>query len=331
MPELDVSHFKASPSELEDLNAGSVEAPERPAALDTSSDQEDIPLTGEVLPATLPDPSRIPPRLTPVQRIIFSQIESRRDLMRELNQTLPLNEYNLPRFYYRADLLDYHQLAEANGDAEKLLDVAIVHLEYSHGYPTNRDGQPFWSQLSYETAEAYGAFADYLALPGVRAFSDLKAYPEGALSEWFHTYAWHFRAKAYDMFRATHHTRMRVNRIMTTEDDHFLESQKMFRVLAREFNNKSAEDYAEMSPGDIISALEKVAKLQRVSAGLPATGAPEPSKTQQPVSLEVQMRQIAKQEGIDHGEEEEIDTLELLQSPEALETAQELIIKVNRR
>lgn len=335
MPELDVGHFRKDQEELAVLDSDSVEAPSRPSALDTPQDQNDLTevVDGEVLPSTLPVPIAPVSSLSPFQRIDFLKIESRRQLMSELNSILPLNEFNLPRYFYRADLLDFHRLADLRRDdsetqLQETLESATVMLDYHHGYPTLDGGMPFWTQLGYESTEAYGAFALYVEQAGARTFVGMTAYDPALLAEWFHTYCWMYRAKAYDMFRITHHSRMRMHRIMDTEDNHYLESQKIYARLIKAFGGKTQEELAAMEPNDLINALEKVVKIQRVSAGLPASGAPESARNEHPLSVEVQMRQIAKSDGTHQVNEEDHDTFALLQNPDALKSAQELIIKI---
>lgn len=355
VPELDVKHFRKTQDELPSEDSTSVEAPIRPVAFDSPIDNNE--LHGEVLSpqqqlVTTPIATPLAPilkNITPLQRVPFDKIESRAQLMAELNGILPLNEYNLPKYFYRADLLDFQRLAELHRSAalsstndpsaqsavvdqetlDSILDAATIHLDYHHGYPTLRGGMPFWTQLGYESAEAFGAFAAYIEQPGARTFIGMSAYSPDLLAEWFHIYCWVHRAKAYDMFRITHHTRMRVHRIMNTEDNHYLESVKIFQKLVNAFHGKTAEDLQAMEPHFIVNSLEKIAKLQRISAGLPSAGAPESAKVDQPLSIEMQMRQIAKTDGDQHqATDEEADSFALLSNPDALQSAQELIVKI---
>ena len=310
MPELDVTHFRKPIEQLPVKDVDSIEAPPRPAALDA----EPL-LEGELLDpdetsavAVIAPAEHIPiftPTLGPLHRINFAAIESRQQLMAELNAALPLNDFGLPRHFYRADLIDASHIVELARDRLgsttsvlprtgapeifELLENAQVPLDYHHGYPTLRIGTPFWERLDYETVEAYGAFAHYLFQPGARTLTqgELKAIPTEALTEWFHYYCWSHRARAYDMFRTTHQTRMRISRIMETEDDHYLMAQTALNKVKQQLNNVTQEVWESMDPDKLINMMEKLTKIQRVSAGLPAMGAPDEGKAPKPVSVEV--------------------------------------------
>lgn len=90
-------------------------------------------------------------------------------LMKEINKSIPLNkDYNLPEFIYRADLLPANLNAFLSlepveqGDA---LEVAIVELEYSQGFPTLYEAEPLWARLPCESVDAYRVFTKYLEMP----------------------------------------------------------------------------------------------------------------------------------------------------------------------
>lgn len=368
MPELDIDHFRKSTPQADDPSVHSVEAPQRPSALrdydplhetfDTAplnAPQE--PYITKGAPQVLDQPQHHHPlpalsSKSPLARINFEKIESRRELMQQLHDTIPLNEFNLPRYIYRADLLDHVLIADAAASAayntlptpttisppeeafepahnlQSLLDAAIVHIEYVQGYPTFKNGQPLWAQMPHESTDSFSAFCEYLSLPGVRLLTNLKQAHVSVAAEHFQLYYWHFRATAYDMYRQAHHDRMRMQRIMDTEDNHYLEGAKLFSRLSKALESIDDEVLREMDPEKIVSMLEKAAKLQRISAGLNSQGGAIPDAS--PVNVEVRMKQIAKDNSQQVQIEDTFDSDLLLANPETLETAQELILKINR-
>jgi hypothetical protein len=357
MPELEIDHFhKRQPTIADDPSVHSTDAPSRPAALlDPLHEQFDtVELEEPRVPYIKEAPSPPQQQLTtfqrsPLARINFDKIEGRRELMQELHDTIPLNEFNLPRYIYRVDLLDHAVIAEAarntfattptisppevgpshaHNALQEALDAAIVHLEYVHGYPTFKSGQPLWSQMPHESSESFSAFCEYLSLPGVRILTDVKQAHVSIASEYFQFYYWHFRATAYDMYRQAHHDRMRVQRIMDTEDNHYLEGAKLFSRLSKALEGVDDEVLREMDPEKLLSMLEKAAKLQRISAGLNSQGGQAPETS--PVNVEVRMKQIAKDNTQVVQIEDSFDSDLLLANPETLETAQELILKINK-
>ncbi len=148
------------------------------------------------------------------------------------------------------------------------------------------------------------------------------------LLEWFHLHYWVSRAKAYDMFRAAHHQRLRESRIMSLENDHFLAGERIFKRLNRAIDNKTDEQLDAMDIDKLIGALEKVSKIQRSAAGLAAIGNGKEVETPKSTSVEVIMRNVAD-EGVPRKTEEGFD-MTLFDDPETLDKAQDLIIRVNR-
>lgn len=348
MPELDVEHFRRK-RELAPEDT-SVDAPVRPSVLDAE------PIEQEILPP-LPKTQAVevyqPIAQNPIHRLNFEKLDSRREIMQALTPLLPINEFNLPRYIYRADLIDRTALHDAYACAiqrhlsptissseesapgtdvvnvEALLNNAILHLQYHHGYPTLKDGTPFWARLSYESADSYSAFLRYLELPGARSFTQMPSVHSEQLEEWYHLYYWSFRASAYDMYQNVHHERMRVNRIMRTEDNHYVEAEKLFSRVSKALAEIPDDELAKVEPEKLVAMMEKIARLQRVSTGMPANGGMTEGNQPRPVSVEVQMRQVAKGSGEQNTADIEFDADALLANPEALIAAQELIVKVS--
>jgi hypothetical protein len=358
MAELDVSHFRQPVEELPlPANVDSDEAPTRPQALDS---QDDIPdseptstVEAEILPPALVEPT---PHYAPFakaasvsfQRIDFGKIQTREDLMRSLNESLPLNEFNLPKYFYRPDMLDHYKLSrdqETERSAaldptmcsspptslvQQHLEQATVFLDYHHSYPTLKDGTAFWCRLDWEGSDAFTAFSEYLSQGGVRTLHGMPAFPKDLLNQWYHLYCWGLRARAYDMYRTMHHMRMRAHRIMHTEDNHYLESEKAFNKVVKAFDSIDEKTLSDIEPDKLVKMMEALHRMQRVSAGLPASNALDESKAPKQVSVEVTARQVAANEGR-RNEDDNATPLEILGNPDALAAAQELIVKIHSK
>jgi hypothetical protein len=262
-----------------------------------------------------------------------SRVETRVDFVRELAKTLPLNEYNLPIYLYNPAFLDIRPLlemdrAEAKQSLADGLTNAITNLEYDHGYPTLKNDQPLWSQLPWETRPAFEAFLQYLQQEGARGTHHIVNIEPGLLKEWFHENYWHYRAVAYDSFRAAHHARLREARIFSVQDSHYRKSEAMLQKVYNAFESIPSDKLAEVEPEKLAAMFSKLAKTQQdaVLVGVPKDGAVSPGP-----SVEVVMRAAAQKQGqIRKVETDNSDFDALLQDPAALEMAQELIIKVNK-
>lgn len=328
--ELGVDHFRKIKPQLEVQDADSVEAPQRPTALDAAPEV--------IEPTEIQGPNELisaPAQQLPhaLRKIDFSTCTTRERLMAQLNANLPLNEYNLPRYIYRVDLLDHLLLLQQahQGAYVALQDSlmnAIVHLDYSQGFPAFEDGKAFWQKTNYESDEAFSAFAMYLEQTGARTLNGIPQASE-LLLVWFHIYNWSHRATAYDVFRAAHHQRMRTQRIMMTEDRHYLEAEKIFSRVTKALGNKTDEELLGVEPDKLVSMLEKLSKMQRVAVGLPANGGIPDEKAPTTTSVEVISRTIAKKSGDGAEHVDDFDSDMLLADPETLAMAQELIVKVN--
>ncbi len=337
MAELDVSHFRTVSEPLKaDVDLNSVEAPARPKALQDNIVVEQV---QSIEPTEIVGPNDIvvAPKMLPpaLRRIDFENVQSREELFQGLNATIPLNEFNLPKYTYRVDLVDYRLLllrwrqTDVDGLQDHLTN-AIVHLDYSQGFPTFMSGLPFWSKADYESKEAYDAFLQYLEQPGARTFDAIPNIAAELLRGYYHLYMWAHRARAYDMFQAAHHQRLRLSRIMKTEDSHYLQAEKMVSKIAQALNGKTAEDLAAVDADKLVSMFEKLTRVQRIAIGLPANGGIDDSKAPANTSVEVTMRTIAKKSGQDAIHDDTDDMEMMLADVDVLTLAQEFVVKVNK-
>ncbi|TXH42032.1 MAG: hypothetical protein E6Q97_36445 [Desulfurellales bacterium] len=267
--------------------------------------------------------------LTPISRKIdTSRITSRADFIKELSAHIPLNEYDLPRYIYRADLLDFQLVVSRAPESQiqEMLETATIYLEYFQGFPTFKDGNPVWAQMGHEPQESFEAFMYYLEMEGARSLNLMTAFPLSKLNDWYYCYFWAARAKAHDMYRIAHHSRLREQRIFKTENSHYLEAERLFGQLSKLLNTLSPDRWAEVDPPQLVSMLDRVAKLQRISAGLDAqkAGNTQPTNT----SIEIQMRNLAQESVQNRSDSVDDNSQALLTNPEALQIAQELVLKV---
>lgn len=341
MGQLDLTHFqRPQASELRSLDTPL--QPYQPALNDECRVRE-----GDILPppkqkTEIEDPSialsyRVPSAL---KGIDLSAITSRPQLLASLTNNIPQNEYNLPRFLYRADLLDYTLFTQKASEDPQLetehyremqeqLDASTVPLEFYEGYPA-LNGSPIWYQLPFEAPTDFALFTKYLEIPGARSLALISNATNGLtlqdLQELYHLYYWGYRSLAHDTFAIAHFQRLRQQRILNTDNVHFLEAERLLTTLQKQFNEIKWEMVQD--PEVYVNLLEKVAKLQRLALGQSATN--DKAQTQTP-SLEVIMRTLTAQDPTiaRTNSNTQKGAQEILSDPELTDAAQELIIRYN--
>ncbi len=261
---------------------------------------------------------------------------SRGAIIEHLAKTLPLNDFNLPKFIYRPDLI-----AENNKDDHDVLNAAVIPISYEEGFPTLPNNAVFWAQFEFEPVQAYQMFERYLTQPsefGVRQFQLLASEeaPLSLLREYFDTFYWRFRAKAHDLFIAAVNTKLREQRVMQVEDTHFLTAERLLKRVLTYFENDDPEkDFTQdLNPKTAADLLKTLVQMQRISLGLPAHGASAgtPSDTPPNASVEVILRTLAKQSADSSGAplidgKTGLDVL--LEDDDTADMAQELIIRMS--
>lgn len=278
----------------------------------------------------------------PLRKLAPSRLNTRRDLLEQLNASLPLNDSDMPDFVYRPDLLDveaFRKLADPDvspetvAELQSMLDAATVQLKFHEGFPSLPNGTPFWSQLDYEPTEAHQAFLEYQRQGGVRSLEELGHDIRISMSDlldWFHMYFWNFRVTAFDMFKVIRHQRLKLLRALNMEDNHFQVAEQLMGQLSDHFRTEEfSKGLAGLDPDKAVAMLEKVTKLQRISVGLGEKGGfsdeIEPPRIP---TVEIAMRQMAiPKEKESATDEEDFDLL--VESPDNIDIAQELIIRMN--
>lgn len=304
-------------------------------------------LTGEILPkdpkdpttATTPMSARIPGAL---RGIDVTKLQSRAQLVQALTQTLPMNEYNLPKFIYRPDLLDYtlfqsaleitdEQLARERFLAmQDMLASATIELRYHEGYPSFENGRPFWDQFDCESLEEYELFKSYREQPGARQLGLVGPLSGLDMTELFHLHYWGLRCLAHDSFAIAHFQRLREQRVLSTENTHFLKTEELLQTLLKKANE--IEWDAVKDPKAFVDIFDKLVKLQRLSLGLSSSGV-SPNDAAKSPSLELIMRRItsANVTQTDEQKHASVGSMnDILGDPDLVQQAQELILRLNK-
>lgn len=275
-----------------------------------------------------------------------STIPARGQLFAALNQGLQLNQYNLPDYIYRADLIplnysDYPQAQKIN-----ILNAAALQLTFAHGYPAFNESTPFWEQLPSEPMEAFNAFLIYLELPEKSAhenpvrmlpmIAELTKIPLEELTAYAHIYYWHYRSRAYDLFIIACHRKQRELRLMSIEGKHFKLAEEMLekvqKIASRKLDDALLEEGDDDTKlKDLVDMSMKLVQIQRMSVGLSSTGNQQidvniPRHAQ---SNDV-MQHVAKESSNNQASttrSREMD--QLLSNPDDLAAIQDLIVRLN--
>lgn len=271
----------------------------------------------------------------------LDKINSRADLMQLLTTNLPLNEIGLPKIIYRADLLDWRLFQGSSPlgtdptpryqTMQQYLDVATIYLNYAEGFPALPTGEPLWAKLPFEDADHFRAFTSYCTLVGQRYLAAIPSneFPQEHVINWFHEDYWSIRVKCYDMLHAIHAAKVREQRILACEDSHYLKAEKMMNKLEAKFEAINW-DHVQEDPKLFVDLMEKVMKLQRMALGQSTQG--NDKKEVKAETLEVTMRKIATPNLVeDKTKDGGVDVRALLRNPQALSTAQELIVRMTRQ
>lgn len=330
--------------DLAALNSGEQGAPRallpRPQRPDSTSSNPDAEVTfreGVLLPEAtggeVEERAYIPQHL---RQLDISAIVDHISAMAQINRHLPLNDWELPEILYRADLVDWKKvklLMDSDRvkvqEALAMLDAARLVLSYDEGFPA-LGVAPYWQRLPWEPADAFTAFQNYLAMIGTRRLDLLSSFRVELLQEWFHVYMWPHRVAAYDMHVVANHQRQRIQMALSIEGRHAQMAEEIMNKLRNLLN---AEDYMvaqNVTPKQAVEMLERMAKLQRISVGLPANGGHDQPLV--PPAVHVTMQQMAAEsksvENASGTDALDREVEEILRDPAKLELAQRLIISV---
>lgn len=272
----------------------------------------------------------------PLRQLDHTKLNSNSQVLEQLNALLPLNKYGLPDYIYRADMIDHAMMLSAMQElkedprkevatkVQSMLQSALVYLDFSEGFPKFEE-EPLWKRLPYEPELAFQAFMAYIQLEGVRDLNDLVGYKPADLMIWYHTYLWAHRVKAYDMYLIVHHQRLKLRRALGMEDNHYQVAGEMIQTVLGKIRQGGDDFWAQLKPLQAATILDRMVKVQRMSVGLSAQGGS--SVDQMPLIPTVQsmMEQVSE---ATESKDAEVKTVsdEIMESPEALEHAQDLLL-----
>jgi hypothetical protein len=214
-----------------------------------------------------------------------------------LSRRSPLNEFGLPEYIYRADLvpLDINDsLSYSPEERHNFLQAATLRLSFPHGYPTIHE-EPLWSRFEWEPLDAHAAFVRFLELPETSnhenpirilpLIAEATNLPLEKIIDWADTYYWFWRARAYDLFLVACLRKQREQRISSIEGAHFTLAERLLKKISDYADKRldleiehinSIESITELETDtklrDIVSMAIDLTRVQRVALGLPATG-----------------------------------------------------------
>lgn len=241
----------------------------------------------------------------------------------------------------------------AQSEHEKELRNAYVPMDYEEGYPT-LDGKPFWGQMLFEPSDAFQCFQMYRSQArdtktarGVRQIHLLLDEPTirtqkislEELYDYYYTYYWAARTKAYDIFHTAHERRVRELRALEVEDDHFLFATRLMDMCKGYLTENEEELKETMTPKAFIDLLKTAVQMQRISVHLPANGPSTKDEVPGGASMELVMRTVAQQMNggqistqnslTEAKQSSQSKMTQIMENPEMLKIAQELIIRMS--
>jgi hypothetical protein len=156
-------------------------------------------------------------------------------------------------------------------------------MEGYHSFESNRQPRPVWTQLPHEPPSYYQAFRQYLLSPNrslTTSADDLDFDSPGfsayTIREAYILFYWHDRARSYDILKPVAAARLRDQRILLTEDAHYILTNNVLKQLGEEIeersNDQDGRPWAGLKASEIVAALSTMMQMQRVSLGLPSHG-----------------------------------------------------------
>jgi hypothetical protein len=232
-------------------------------------------------------------------------------------------------------------------------------LSFEEGFPTMPDGRPFWERLEHESPEAHLCMQAYLQMPlvnnGTRNLNELPEIMQknnlldtqelpletftAKFRMMFQTYCWHFRTRAYDLYKVAAHRKQVEYRALETQDGHFALARKLMTRLTTYFTDEE-EFWDMMTPKVAIDMLKTLTLMQRVATGLPGMSPPTDKHAvdAQGATFEMILRSLAQRanpnfgvnglEVIEGGGNSQLAS-RVLDDPHTTQLAQELILRMS--
>lgn len=268
-----------------------------------------------------------------LQRILLPENPTKAIALQVMQKSIPTNEFGLPAFFYRSDLLPYDLGTLTQQDA----DAAVVHLSYEEGYPTYEDGKTFWFQLPHESQDSYQLFYQYCEMAlktGIRQiqlFSQEQKVNLARCIELRDEFFWTARSRAYDLFHTAAARKQRALRGRYMEDVHFEKAGALLETLFQKIEDEGLDFFKNMTAKEGLECARLLINIQRVSSGLSQNGNAgkdelNPDASKDPLQL---MKEISEGAGAQSdGLGIDNNMLLLLQNPEFARSAQALVIQV---
>lgn len=160
-----------------------------------------------------------------------------------------------------------------------LIAAAKIPLNMVEGYLSFEAIKPVWDQLRHEPDSYYEAFRLFLNIPERdmgRIQEALPNFTGEQLNDLYTFYYWKERSKACDLLRPIAAARLRDQRVISTEDAHFMVSSHILSLLSKEIEQRAKDTdgrpFLGMNAQNIIDSLAKMMTMQRVALRLPAQG-----------------------------------------------------------
>lgn len=272
----------------------------------------------------------------PSNTLILPEDSTRGSIIEFISRGIPTNEFGLPVYYIRSDLLDINTIQFRGSLTQDEADMAADALSYQEGFPTFSNGTPFWLQMPHEPRPTYLLFQNYLALDeleGIRLVDSLAQKEHldvEIIRSHYQEYYWSARARAYDLFIVAAEAKKREALTRKTENKHFQAAgQFLEKVIAK--INSDEELINEMDGKELFDLFEQLVKVQRLSLGLTGQNASSTAKelNNPGQTVEFILRNLTKNSGLSgNGAESFQNRLALLMQDEnTAMQAQELIIR----
>jgi hypothetical protein len=263
--------------------------------------------------------------------LVFGAEATKGDIVFEVSARIPQNEFGLPEFFFRSDLIAGTQLSPDD------VDAAAVGLFYFEGYPTLANGSSFWNQLPHEPQKKYELFVKYLdqvADIGIRqldALSTACSHTTSELLDMSKEFYWSSRARAHDLFITAAEAKRRQYLIRKMENNHFNATDAMLSKLKERFEGEFEDWIEELNAKEAVEVMEMLVKIQRMSVGLTGQHASSTSRDIAPgESSEAILRRLAQGGGMNQQNSDSFASRlqALLDNPEEGATIQAAIIQM---
>ena len=229
------------------------------------------------------------------------------------------------------------EAADAYEMFQRFVDMPTLEAEVTNSATSRRDNAASNSANIQVAVRDLRVLAElYPAAAGSRLANLTPLEYVEKLREYAILYCWNVRVKAYDLYIAAAYRKWREQKTYAVEQNHFRVSEKLL-AKANEILVKRLDDpelSQDIKAKELLDIIKSSVQIQRVSLGLSANGerGGEDGAPPKNASLELTLRTIAKSAGEEAKAIQNDDSIQqILNDPDALVKAQELIIKMNRR